>query len=177
MASRAIALALTLSLAGCEMLPPETFIVTSDLVSQRAIETRRYEGIKEQDLISACASVLQDLGFNLENSEVKLGVITASKQRDATDPGEVAAMIIVALLGGGAMAISKDQTIRVALVARPVTEDGKNVADKHFVRITFQRVVRRTDNSTIAQTLKDAKIYQEFFDKLSRSVFLEAHKI
>lgn len=168
---------LSLSIFGCEVLPPDTFIVTSELISQRAIETRRYEGIKEQDLLSACANVLQDLGFNLENSETKLGVITASKQRDATDAGEVVAMILLAALGGGAMAISKDQTIRVALVARPVTEDGKVVPDKHFVRITFQRVVRRTDNSTFAQTLKDTKLYEEFFEKVSKSIFLEAQKI
>lgn len=168
---------LALFLTGCEALPPDTFVVTSELISRRVIETRRYEGIKEPDLLSACANVLQDLGYNLENSETKLGVITASKQRDATDAGEVVAMIFIAALGGGAMPISKDQTIRVALVARPVTEDGKVVPDKHFVRITFQRVVRRTDNSTYAETLKDAKLYEEFFDKVSKSVFLEAQKI
>ncbi len=169
--------AMVLLLAGCEVIPPETFIVSSELISRRVVETRRYEGIKEQDLLSACANVLQDLGYNLENSETKLGVITASKQRDATDAGEVAAMILVALLGGGAMPISKDQTIRVALVARPVTEDGKVIQDKHFVRITFQRVVRRTDNSTVGQTLTDPKLYEEFFEKVSKSVFLEAQKI
>lgn len=168
---------LALFLTGCEVLPDDTFIVTTELLKQRVIETRRYEGIKEPDLLSACANVLQDLGYNLENSETKLGVITASKQRDATNAGEVVAMVIVALLGGGATPISKDQTIRVALVARPVTEDGKILEDKHFVRVTFQRIVRRTDNSVYVETLKDAKLYEEFFEKVSKSVFLEAQKI
>lgn len=177
MAKKFAVLAMCALLAACDVIPPETFVVTSELTSRRAIETRRYEGIKEPDLLSACANVLQDLGYNLENSETKLGVITASKQREATDGGEVALAIFVALIGGGAMPISKDQTIRVALVARPYTEDGKVIADKHFVRITFQRVVRRTDNSTYAETLKDAKLYEEFFEKVSKSVFLEAQKI
>lgn len=168
---------LALLLTGCEVLPDDTFIVTTELLKQRVIETRRYEGIKEPDLLSACANVLQDLGYNLENSETKLGVITASKQRDATNAGEVAAMIIVALLGGGATPISKDQTIRVALVARPITEDGKILENKHFVRVTFQRIVRRTDNSVYVETLKDPKLYEEFFEKVSKSVFLEAQKI
>lgn len=168
---------LAATLTGCAELPVDTFVVTTELIKQRAIETRRYEGISEPDLLAACANVLQDLGFNLENSETKLGVITASKQRDATNAGEVAAAIIVALLGGGAMAISKDQTIRVALVARPITEDGKVIEKKHFVRITFQRVVRRTDNSVYLETLKDTKLYEEFFEKVSKSVFLEAQKI
>jgi len=167
-----------LFLAGCVTVPPNSFVVTPELLQQRQLETRRYDGIKEADLITASANVLQDLGFNLENSETKLGVLTASKQRDATNGGEVAAAIIVALLGGGAMAISKDQTIRVALVVRPVNDsNGKAMSDSHFVRVTFQRLVRRTDNSTIAQTLREPELYQDFYERVSKSVFLEAQKI
>ena len=164
-----------LFLAGCVTVPPNTFVVTPELLQQRQLETRRYDGIKEADLITASANVL---GFNLENSEAKLGVLTASKQRDATNGGEVAAAIIVALLGGGAMAISKDQTIRVALVVRPVNDsNGKAMLDSHFVRVTFQRLVRKTDNSTIGQTLREPELYQDFYERVSKSVFLEAHKI
>lgn len=168
----------TLLLAGCVTIPPNTFVVTPALLQQRQLETRRYDGIKEVDLISASANVLQDLGFNLENSETKLGVLTASKQRDATNGGEVAAAIFVALLGGGVMAISKDQTIRVALVVRPVNDsNGKAMTDSHFVRVTFQRVVRRTDNSVTAETLREPELYQDLYERVSKSVFLEAHKI
>lgn len=164
--------------AGCVTVPEKTFLVTPELLKQRQLETRRYDGIKEAGLIAASANVLQDIGFNLENSETKLGVLTASKQRDATNSGEVAVAIIVALFGGGSMAISKDQTIRVALVARPANDsNGKAMPDSHFVRVTFQRVVRRTDGSAIAETLKDTELYQDFFERLSKSVFLEAHKI
>jgi len=167
-----------LFLAGCVAIPPNTFVVTPELLKQRQLETRRYDGIKEGDLITAGANVLQDLGFNLENSETKLGVLTASKQRDATSGGEVAASIIVALLGGGAMAISKDQTIRVALVVRPVVDStGKPMSNSHFVRATFQRIVRRTDNSIYAETLREPGLYQDFYEGVSKAVFLEAHKI
>jgi len=163
---------------GCVTIPPNTFVVTPELLQQRRFETRRYDTIKEADLITASANVLQDLGFNLENSETKLGVLTASKQRDATDGGEVAAAIIVALLGGGAMAISKDQTIRVSLVVRPVNDsNGKAMTDSHFVRVSFQRLVRRTDNSVLAQTLREPQLYQDFYERVSKSVFLEAQKI
>mgnify|MGYP007051384802 FL=1 len=176
-------LLIALLLAGCVTTPPDIFVVTSELQQKRQIETRRYEGINEADLITACANVLQDLGFNLENSETKLGVLTASKQRDASDAGEIAGAVVIGILttlGGAPIIIptSKDQTIRVALVVRPVIDsNGKAMANNHFVRVTFQRLVRRTDNSVFGETLSDPQLYQDFFEKVSKSVFLEAQKI
>lgn len=171
-------LLVALSLAGCVTVPPNTFVVTPELLKQRQLETRRYDGIKEADLIVASSNVLQDLGFNLENSETKLGVLTASKQRDATHGGEIAMAVVVALLGGGAMPVSKDQTIRVSLVVRPVIDSsGKAMSESHYVRVTFQRLVRRTDNSVITETLREPSLYQDFYERVSKSVFLEAQKI
>lgn len=174
---------IALLLAGCVTAPPDIFVVTSQLQQKRQIETRRYEGISEADLITASANVLQDLGFSLENSETKLGVLTASKQRDASDAGEIAGVVVVGILTTlvGApviMPTSKDQTIRVALVVRPVIDsNGKAMSNNHFVRVTFQRLVRRSDNSVFGETLGDPKLYQDFFEKVSKSVFLEAQKI
>jgi len=165
-------------LAGCVTLPPNAFVVSQEQLARRQIETRRYDGIKEENLLIASSNVLQDMGFSLDNSETKLGLLSASKQRDATHGGEIAAAIVIALLGGGATPISKDQTIRVALVVRPVQATADNTpVDGHFVRVTFQRIVRRTDNSTYAETLNEKELYEGFFEKLSKSVFLEAQKI
>jgi len=84
----------------------------------------------------------------------------------------------MALLGGQAPPISKDQTIRVSLVVRPVRmSDGSPSQTEHFVRITVQRIVRRTDNSIIAQGLNDPELFQQFFERVSKSVFLEAQNI
>ena len=165
-------------LSGCVTLPPNVFVVTSEQLARRQIETRRYDGSKEESILVASSNVLQDLGYTLDNSETKLGVLTASKQRDATHGGEVAAAIIIAMLGGGATPISKDQTIRVSLVVRPLQATKETApSDSHFVRITFQRVVRRTDNSLFVETLSENELYEGFFEKLSKSIFLEAQKI
>ena len=169
---------ITLSLIGCVTIPPNTFVTTPELLQQRQLETRRYDGIKEADLISASANVLQDLGFNLENSETKLGVLTASKQRDATNGVEIAGAVVAAVLLGVSTPVSKDQTIRVTLVVRPVNDsNGKAMADSNFVRVTFQRIVRLTDNSERAETLRDTQLYQDFYERVSKSVFIEAQKI
>jgi hypothetical protein len=163
--------------AGCVTLPPDTFVLTPELLKQRQIETRKYSGIQEKELLIACSNVLQDLGFNLDNSEVRLGVLTASKQRDAVQAGEVALAIAIAMLGGSTP-ISKDQTIRVSLVVRPVRmSDGSPSQTEHFVRITVQRIVRRSDNSILAQGLNDPELFRQFFERVSKSVFLEAQNI
>ena len=177
------ALLIGLLLTGCVAIPPDLFVVTSELQQKRQIETRRYDGITETKLISASANVLQDLGYNLENAETKLGVITASKERDASNAGEIAGVVAVAILTSlvGApvvMATSKNQTIRVAIVVRPVIDSsGKPMTDNFFMRITFQRTVNRSDNTVVGETLSDPELYQGFFEKVSKSVFLEAQNI
>ena len=45
------------------------------------------------------------------------------------------------------------------------------------VRATFQRIVTRTDNTQVAETLVDPALHTEFFEKLSKAVFLEAQRI
>jgi hypothetical protein len=54
---------------------------------------------------------------------------------------------------------------------------GKSRND-HFVRLSLQRIVRTSSPGvTRSEWLKDPALYQGFFEKLSQSVFLEAHKI
>lgn len=209
LAKRSVALAIAgvIGLTGCvHQIPEGAFDVSPDMMAQRQVESRKFTGISEEEILIASSNVLQDMGFNLENSEVKLGVLTANKQREATNAGEIAGAIIMAALFRVQMPTSKDQTIRVALVIKPATSDsvigtlysgaskaaqlapGKTAKGKkadptaatpesYVVRVTFQRIVRRTDNSTYAETIKDPELYQEFFDKLSKSVFIEAQKI
>ena len=76
-----------------------------------------------QELLSAAAGVLQDLGFNIDESETKLGVIVASKDRSAVTATQVAGAVAMALLGAY-MPVDKTQKIRVSLVTRPFVASG-----------------------------------------------------
>ena len=173
-------LCLTLLLpAGCAEPPANLFLVSQEQIAQRQAESRRYEGISETDLLAACAGVFQDLGYNLDNSETKLGVITASKQRDATSGTQIALSIALsALMKSGPPTYDTKQNIRGSLVARPVFDSaGKRLPRTHIVRVTFQRVVTRSDGSTRSETLTDPILYRDFHDRLSKSVFIEAQKL
>lgn len=165
-------------LTACVTIPPNTFVIDKTQLEQRQAETRRYDGLTEEAILQASANVLQDLGYALGDSELKLGILTASKERDATDGGEIAASLVVALLTGAASPVSKDQTINVVLVVRPILDsNGKAIKNSHYVRVSFQRIVRLTNGATRVETLKDPELYQEFHDKLSKSVFIEGQKI
>jgi hypothetical protein len=156
---------------------------THGFLQQRQIETRRYDGISETDLLTASTNVLQDLGFIIENSETELGVITASKKRDITDTGEIALSVfktawLLLMFFPVIFPVRKDQTIRASLVVRPVFDsNGETIADSHFVRATFQSIVRDTFDKTMLVDSIEPETYQGFFKKLSKSVFLEAQEI
>ncbi|MFQ5415131.1 MAG: hypothetical protein ACE5E6_11805, partial [Phycisphaerae bacterium] len=89
----------------------------------------------------------------------------------AVDAGQVAAKIAWAVVLGVDVPIDASQTFRVSVVTR-------DVGDDIVLRVTFQRIVW-DDKGRVSrlELLGDPKLYQEFFDKLSKAVFLEAHEI
>ncbi|OQB09336.1 MAG: hypothetical protein BWY16_01038 [Candidatus Omnitrophica bacterium ADurb.Bin205] len=146
----------------------------------RQVEIKQYDTKDELRVLSATAAVLQDMGFTLTEVEKKLGLIVASKERDATVPGQIAMAAFIDILGatGGSSSnamqtVDAVQTILVSCVTKRNLE-GNKVA----VRVTFQRVVfNRMNQVSRLETIKDPDIYEGFFDKLSKSIFLEADKI
>ena len=159
-------------------IPKEALLLSKENLKDRQIQTRRFD-TDEKTLLSASAAVLQDLGFNINESETDLGVIACSKQRDATTASQVVGAIFFAALTGAPMPIDKEQLIRASLITRPIHIDEMDKSKcQTAVRITFQRIVTNTQGQiTRREGINEAEIYQEFFDKLSQSVFLEAHEI
>jgi hypothetical protein len=162
-----------LMVAGCEAsIPKEALQLTPDSLARRQVQTRVFETTNEAELLAASAHLLQDLGFNLDESEVELGVVVASKDRDATEAGQVAASILLALLGV-AMPWDDEQKIRASIITRELKE-----RNGYAVRLTMQRIVWNTQNQiSKTEPLDDPKMYQEFFAKLSKAIFLEAQEL
>ena len=154
-------------------VPKEALQLTPESLQQRQTQSRYFDTNDEAAILSASAAVLQDLGFNLDESETDLGVLVASKQRDATEAAQVAGAVILAIFTGAVIPIDDHQKIRASLVTKPSGEEEKRVT----VRITFQRIVWNTEgNISKNESIDEPEIYQEFFSKLSKSVFLEAHE-
>lgn len=162
--------------AGCQTgIPPDALKLSPVSLERRQQQTRKFEGTSERDVLVASAGVLQDLGFNIDESETKLGVIVASKQRTAVESRQVVASLVFALLTGVTTPIDQRQKIRVALVTRPASDNSET---SFYVRVTFQRIIWDSNKQvTRVEAVEKPEIYQEFFDKLSKSIFLEAQKI
>jgi hypothetical protein len=171
--------------------PATLFQLAPESAAHRAAETRRFETADEAELLSASAAALQDLGFQVTECTRELGFLRAAKERSARERGQeivrwlVALVSSIGLVSGSntlvLLPVDLQQQINASLSTRRV-EDGW-----YDVRIHFYRIVWRTDgmsgNQTILpgeqrlEVIRDPFIYQRFFSKLSKAVFLEAHKI
>jgi hypothetical protein len=174
-------LVLALALAGCQTsVEQQTSALTLGPQSEarHQQEMRRYDTRDENAILSASSAVLQDLGFTIEETSAGGGLIVGAKDRDAVEAGEVAGQIflaaVIAAMGGKSNPVWDNvQKIRISVVT-------KQSADKSavIVRVNFQRMVWNTKNQVSrAETINDPIIDQQFFDKLSQAVFLEAHQI
>lgn len=175
----ASALFAAMSLSGCVTMPPDAFRVSESVLELRALDTKRYEGASRENIYSAAAGVLQDMGFTLTETQAGLGLLVGTKDRSAVEAAQVVGVILVALLGGQSQAMDKNQRFFASVVVEDVLDDkGQAVSGQFAVRATFSRKVWNTqDRLTRAEQLRDAELYTGFFDKLSKSVFLEAHGI
>jgi len=160
---------------GCQStIPKDALVLNNESLATRQLQTRKYQTKDEAKVLSSVAGVLQDLGFNLNESHSALGVISASKTRSAVNAGQQILAVTFALLGGGVSATDDHQVMTASVVTKPVGEKSDYVA----VRVTFQRLVYNTNGQVSkAESLQDSEIYQGFFEKLSKSIFLEAQEI
>ena len=182
----AVLLILCITFSGCGTVPKDALRLGPETLKQRQIQTRRYQGISEAELLAASVGVLQDLGFSLEQSETELGLLVAAKSQKVRKGSQVALLVATTVLTGfsaGSILVGSylwgemddRQRIRVALVVQPELKEPNGA---QLVRVTLQRQVWNKKNKlSKGETLRDPRLYQLFFERLSKAVFLEAQRI
>ncbi len=174
--------------AGCvrqPTQPAELFQLSPESNANRAMQTRFFETTNDKELLSASAAALQDLGFQVEESVREVGFLRAAKERSAREYGQYLNQFFVWLLSLGHLIMPVDlhQKVAATIVTRPLSQDGS----RQEVRIMFYRVLWKgegqADRNYIPpgeqkmEMIRDPEIYQQFFAKLSKAVFLEPHAI
>jgi len=169
-----LALALVLAFSGCATVPKDAFKLSATSLEDRQMQSRKFTTLDTKLLLSSGASVLQDLGYTIDESNVGLGVLTASKQADATNAGQIAGAVMLALLTGTVTPTDDEQKIRICLVI----QDGLADESSSIARITMQRIIWNTQGQiSRVESINAPEIYQAFFEKLSKATFLEANQI
>ena len=185
-----VVLVCMLPINGCNMMAtPESFFDLSPTYNkEKALQIRFFETSNYHELVSASAAVLQDLGFQVEESEHEVGLLRAVKERSAREWGQEIGRVFLAMVGmvGGKvilLPVDLQQQIVATLTVFPVN----NNTNRFGARIIFDRKIWKGGGSNGSASLPPGEqrlemideplIYQEFFSKLSKSVFLEAHHI
>lgn len=165
-------LVLVLYITGCETTAPENALKWNKSTMQsRQMQSRYFETADEKKILRGCALLLQDLGFNLTASESAVGLINAQKDRTAVETDQVVGKVLAAIFLETDVQIDARQKIQASIVTRP--QKGKII-----VRVTFQRIVYDDQGHVSRQEpLNEPNHYQEFFDRLAKSLFLTAHGI
>ena len=172
-----ICLFLCFALIGCGGGVPKGFLKPSEgYLEKRELQMRQYDTKDEEKIIIAVAGVVQDLGFILDDSESKLGLVVASKKADASSAGQTAGWFILGVfLYNPALVVLADdvQEVRASVVVKPSLDGNRTI-----VRVTFQRIVWNANKQIKrVESIDDSEIYEKFYDSLSKAIFLEAHKI
>jgi len=163
------------ALTGCTTIPKGFLKLPDAYLEKRQLQMRQYDATDEEKIITSVAGVLQDLGFNLGDSETEVGLVAASRKADAQDGGQMAMAFLADFLGAFAGTYSNAsakvdavQHVKASVVVKPSLEGEKTV-----VRVTFQRIVWNASNQiNRVETIDDPEIYQKFFDGLSKAIFL-----
>lgn len=172
-ARRAVLGAVVCCCAACgPLVPRAAFELRPESLALRRLQTRRFETGDERELLTAAAALLQDMGFQIDESEAQLGLLVGSKQADAADAGQIAGAIVLGAFTGARVPVDTEQRIRVSLVTRPLG------TRETALRVTFQRTVWNSERAVSrAESIEDARLYQDFFDRLSKAVFLGANEL
>lgn len=164
---------LLLVVTSCVGIPKDALKLVGDSLERREMQSRRFETNDERKILNAAVATMQDMSFKIEASEKELGVIVGSKNASAYNAGEIAAAVVVAALTGVVSPVSKSQTIKASLITSKASNKKGYIA-----RITFQRIVYDTqDRVSRLESVEDKELYKGFFEKLSKSLFLEANEI
>ncbi|MBM3852571.1 MAG: hypothetical protein FJ399_05390, partial [Verrucomicrobia bacterium] len=81
---------------GCGSAPVRPFQRPATASANFEAQTRRFDGITREAMLTACAALLQDLGFMIEEADGKLGVISGRKNRTAVEQNTTGGVLLEA---------------------------------------------------------------------------------
>ncbi len=173
--------ALFLTACAAKGMPEGALRLQESTLDLRNIQTRTFSAESEMEILAASIAVLQDMEYGIDEIERPLGVLSASKLVDADSSSQKTGLFFLDLLcviGGSGDCDSStyaddSQKIMLTMVVTPSLAN-----ENDFVtRVTLQRVVLDKESRVnLREKIVDPEIYQQIFDNLSKSIFLQANE-
>lgn len=142
----------------------------------REFQTRYFDTNDVKLVMKSVLNVLQDDGYIVKNAVVDLGLVTASKEIDLSNPSrqkdDFWEQFFLSLANANNNSNQREvyKKIRQIEVSINVSEYGRQTK----VRANFQaRELDNTGNVIKVYSVDDAKFYQDFFSKVDKGVFLQ----
>ncbi|EKE09743.1 MAG: hypothetical protein ACD_16C00117G0027 [uncultured bacterium] len=134
----------------------------------REFQTRSFETPKTNDVLSAVVEAFQDQGFMVKNVVPEVGLVSSSRDVDVEDINEA---FMQRFFFGQNARWGKISSIEA-------TANVKTQGQKTKVRVTFQeKVLNNMGTVDHVKTIEDQRFYQDFFDKVGKSIFIEGQKV
>ncbi|MBS0271753.1 MAG: hypothetical protein JSR85_03800 [Proteobacteria bacterium] len=134
----------------------------------REFQTRNFSTTNTNDVLTAVVDAFQDQGFMVKNVVPQVGLVSATREVDLEDRDQV---FFQTFFFGQNAQWSKNSAIEA-------TASVKTQGGKTKVRVTFQeKVINNRGGTDTVNTIEDPKFYQNFFDKIGKSIFIEEQKI
>lgn len=167
-AACALAILLVLVFLGAGCAPPQPKPPPMTQLQIRQMQTREFEVGDPLLVMKAMANVLQDLGYFIEEANSELGLMKARKEVDLESRDSYWFRVY----------LGQDALYRKTMIidcSVNVSAFGKN---KTRVRVIFSRkVLNQRGGAMQVGQVTNARVYQEFFAKVSKSVFIQKEKI
>ena len=134
----------------------------------REIQTREFDTKDTKLVMKSMMNVLQDEGFIIKNAVLDLGLLSAEKNTDIENPHDAT---FARMWGGEHARWDKQQVLEASA---NISEYGA----KTRVRMNFQvRILDNCGGPSEVSTIKNAHHYQDFFEKVSKGIFIQQENI
>jgi hypothetical protein len=147
-------------IAGCATAPK----TEKTQLQIREFQTRTYSDVDSKTVMKAMLNVLQDDGFIVENAVPELGLLTATRELDVEDKGKA---FWASFFAGVHARWEKNSIVEASCNVSDIKDGCK-------VRVNFQQKLLDNRGGIVEiNQVDEQEFYQIFFNKVSKSIFIQ----
>ncbi len=156
----------SLGLISCAHQNPSLDVDHSAL-ELRQFQKKEFNSNNEIEVIKTAISALQDLGFTVKNANADLGIINAEMQiSDSSAFSQYMQSWIF------------EETTIASVKHLDATLNVEKIQDKVIIRASFvTKALNKVGGIIRSEPILDPKFYQDFFNRIDKSLFLKLNKL